>query len=78
MAPLARRILIGRRSGNHVVINDRAVSMIHAWIDKPNLYVKIPGTPAGLSAIEESLYAGVPVNGTLLFSRAQSRAAAEA
>ena len=34
MAPLARRILIGRRSGNHVVINDRAVSMIHAWIDK--------------------------------------------
>src|SRR3954469_19158064 len=34
MAPLARRILIGRRTGNHVVINDRAVSMIHAWIDK--------------------------------------------
>jgi hypothetical protein len=34
MAPLARRVLIGRRSGNHVVINDRAVSMIHAWIDK--------------------------------------------
>src|SRR3954470_1978370 len=34
MAPLARRILIGRRSGNHVVINDRAVSMVHAWIDK--------------------------------------------
>src|SRR4051795_11793468 len=34
MAPLARRILIGRRTGNHVVINDRAVAMIHAWIDK--------------------------------------------
>src|SRR5690349_16213544 len=34
MAPLARRILIGRRGGNHVVIDDRSVSMIHAWIDK--------------------------------------------
>lgn len=33
-APLARRVLIGRRTGNHVVIDDPAVSMIHAWIDR--------------------------------------------
>jgi transaldolase len=43
-----------------------------------NLFVKIPGTPAGLAAIEESIYRGVPVNVTLLFSREQYLAAADA
>src|SRR5690606_36370365 len=43
-----------------------------------NLYVKIPGTPEGIPAIEESIFAGVPVNVTLLFSTEQYLAAAEA
>ena len=44
----------------------------------PNLFVKIPGTPECVPAIEESIYAGVPVNVTLLFSREQYLASAEA
>jgi transaldolase len=45
---------------------------------RPNLFIKIPGTSEGLPAIEESIFAGVPVNVTLLFSREQYLAAAEA
>jgi transaldolase len=45
---------------------------------RPNLYVKIPGTPEGVPAIEESIFNGVPINVTLLFSREQYIAAAEA
>src|SRR5882757_6893008 len=45
---------------------------------RPNLFVKIPGTPAGLAAIEESIFAGIPINVTLLFSREHYLAAAEA
>jgi transaldolase len=45
---------------------------------RPNLFIKIPGTPEGLPAIEEAIFAGVPVNVTLLFSREQYVAAAEA
>ena len=45
---------------------------------KPNLFIKIPGTPEGLPAIEEAIFAGVPINVTLLFSREQYVAAAEA
>jgi transaldolase len=44
----------------------------------PNLFIKIPGTAEGLSAIEEAIFAGIPVNVTLLFSREQYLAAAEA
>ncbi len=55
-----------------------AARSIHRLADRPNLYVKIPGTPAGASAIEEAIFAGVPVNVTLLFSREQYLAAAEA
>jgi len=51
---------------------------LHAQAARANLFIKIPGTPAGLGAIEESIYAGVPVNVTLLFSREQYLAAAEA
>ncbi|MEO7773701.1 MAG: transaldolase [Steroidobacteraceae bacterium] len=43
-----------------------------------NLYVKIPGTPEGLPAIEEAIFRGIPINVTLLFSREQYLAAAEA
>jgi transaldolase len=46
--------------------------------DRDNLFIKIPGTVAGLEAIEESIYAGIPVNVTLLFSTDQYLAAAEA
>src|SRR6202022_3587496 len=42
---------------------------IHKLADRPNLYVKIPGTPEGAPAIEAAIFAGVPVNVTLLFSR---------
>ncbi len=54
------------------------VKRLHARAERPNLFVKIPGTPQGVSAIEESIFAGVPVNVTLLFSREQYLAAAEA
>jgi transaldolase len=51
---------------------------LHARAARPNLFIKIPGTAAGLPAIEEATFAGVPVNVTLLFSSAHCRAAAEA
>ena len=55
-----------------------AAARIHAQAERPNLYVKIPGTPEGVPAIEESIFDGVPINVTLLFSREQYIAAAEA
>ena len=55
-----------------------AAARIQRQAARPNLFVKIPGTPAGVPAIEESIYAGVPINVTLLFSREQYLAAAEA
>jgi transaldolase len=51
---------------------------LHESAGRENLFVKIPGTTAGLTAIEESIFAGVPINVTLLFSREQYLAAAEA
>ena len=45
---------------------------------RPNLFIKIPGTTEGLPAIEEAIFAGIPVNVTLLFSREHYLAAAEA
>jgi transaldolase len=51
---------------------------LHARADRPNLFIKIPGTKEGLPAIEEAIFAGVPINVTLLFSPAQYLAAAEA
>lgn len=55
-----------------------AAARIHAQADRPNLFVKIPGTPEGLPAIEASIFAGVPINVTLLFSREQYLHAAQA
>ena len=55
-----------------------AATRIFAQADRPNLFVKIPGTAAGIAAIEESIFNGVPINVTLLFSAAQYLAAAEA
>jgi len=51
---------------------------LHARAERDNLFIKIPGTPAGLPAIEEAIFQGVPVNVTLLFSREQYLAAADA
>jgi transaldolase len=51
---------------------------LHTRSGKPNLFIKIPGTAEGLPAIEAAIFAGVPVNVTLLFSREQYVAAAEA
>ncbi len=55
-----------------------AARELHARAARPNLFIKIPGTAEGLPAIEEAIFAGVPINVTLLFSTAQYRAAAEA
>jgi transaldolase len=51
---------------------------LHRRAGKPNLFIKIPGTAEGIPAIEEAIFAGVPINVTLLFSREQYFAAAEA
>jgi transaldolase len=51
---------------------------LFALAGRPNFFIKIPGTTAGLKAIEETIFAGVPVNVTLLFSTDQYLAAAEA
>ncbi len=51
---------------------------LHARAARPNLFIKIPGTQQGLTAIEEAIFAGVSINVTLLFSREHYLAAAEA
>jgi transaldolase len=56
----------------------KAALDLHKRGGKPNLFIKIPGTAEGLPAIEAAIFAGVPVNVTLLFSREQYVAAAEA
>jgi transaldolase len=55
-----------------------AATHLHARAARPNLFIKIPGTSAGLPAIEDAIFVGVPVNVTLLFSHEHYLAAAEA
>jgi transaldolase len=55
-----------------------AAKDLHTRAGQPNLFIKIPGTSEGLPAIEEAVFAGIPINVTLLFSREQYVAAAEA
>ena len=55
-----------------------ATKELRARAARPNVFIKIPGTKEGLSAIEEAIFAGVPINVTLLFSREQYLAAADA
>ena len=55
-----------------------AAKDLHRRAGRPNLFIKIPGTKEGLPAIEEAIFAGTPINVTLLFSREQYVAAAEA
>src|SRR5262249_10482625 len=56
----------------------KAAIDLHAKADRPNMFIKIPATAEGLPAIEEAIFAGVPINVTLLFSREQYLAAADA
>jgi transaldolase len=56
----------------------RAAVDLHTRAERQNLFIKIPGTEQGLPAIEETIFAGVPVNITLLFSSDQYLAAADA
>jgi transaldolase len=56
----------------------KAAIQLHQRAQRPNLFIKIPGTAAGIPAIEETIFAGVPVNVTLLFSREHYIAAAGA
>jgi transaldolase len=51
---------------------------LHALVDKPNVFIKIPATRDGLAAIEETIAAGIPVNVTLIFSLQRHREVAEA
>jgi transaldolase len=55
-----------------------AAKSLSGRAEQPNLFIKIPGTKQGLPAIEEAIFAGIPVNVTLLFSREQYLAAADA
>ena len=55
-----------------------AAKELYAAAGRPNFFIKIPGTKEGLPAIEEAIFAGVPINVTLLFSREQYVAAAQA
>src|SRR5205823_3815269 len=52
-----------------------AAKALYARANRPNLFIKIPGTREGIPAIEEAIFAGVPINVTLLFSREQYLAA---
>jgi transaldolase len=54
------------------------VKTLHRQLERPNIFIKIPGTPEGLPAIEEATFKGIPINITLLFSREQYLAAARA
>ena len=55
-----------------------AAKALHAQAGRANLFIKIPGTKEGLPAIEEAIFAGIPINVTLLFSREHYLAAADA
>jgi transaldolase len=63
---------------NDTPATTEAALRIHKQANRANLYVKIPGTPAGVPAIEAAIFAGVPINVTLLFSREQYLKVAEA
>ena len=56
----------------------QAAARLHARAARPNLFIKIPGTPEGIPAIEQSIFDGVPINVTLLFSQEHCAAAAQA
>ncbi len=66
-----------------LLANDTASTLaaakdLYARAGQQNLFIKIPGTKEGLPAIEEAIFAGIPINVTLLFSREQYLASAKA
>ena len=63
---------------HHATLTIQAAKRLHAKAEKANLFIKIPATPAGIEAIEQVIFDGVPVNVTLLFSREHMLAAAQA
>jgi transaldolase len=63
---------------NDAATTTSEAARLHGLGGRPNLFIKIPGTTAGLEAIEATIFAGVPVNVTLLFSTEQYLASAEA
>ncbi len=63
---------------NETEATSEQARQLHAQADADNVFIKIPGTPAGLGSIEATIYAGIPVNVTLLFSSEQYLAAADA
>jgi transaldolase len=63
---------------NNTAHTIQAANRLFGQADRPNFFIKIPGTPEGLRAVEEVIFDGVPVNVTLLFSREHYLAAAEA
>jgi transaldolase len=66
------------RLANDTTATAEEARRLHRLIERPNLFVKIPGTEPGLQAIEDTIAEGIPVNVTLLFSLERHRAAAEA
>lgn len=63
---------------SHTEESIATASTLHKRANRPNFFIKIPGTKAGNIAIEELTFAGVPINVTLLFSQEQYLASAEA
>jgi transaldolase len=63
---------------SNAALTIQAANRLHAKAAKANLFIKIPATPAGIEAIEQVIFDGIPVNVTLLFSREHMLAAAEA
>ena len=69
---------VSPRLANDTAGTIQAAARLHARAARPNLFIKIPGTPEGIPAIEQSIFHGVPVNITLLFSRGHCLEAAHA
>src|SRR4051794_28122387 len=57
---------------------EKEAERLHGWVDRPNVYIKIPATQDGLGAIEQTIGAGIPVNVTLIFGLDRYKAVAEA
>jgi len=68
---------VSPRLANDPASTVQAAARLHAQAARPNLFIKIPGTPEGVAAIEQSIFDGIPINVTLLFSCEQYVAAAE-
>jgi transaldolase len=69
---------VSPKLANDTVATLAQAKTLHTKARRPNFFVKIPGTKAGIPAIEEAIFAGMPINVTLLFSREQYLASAEA